>query len=258
MSNQKHLTGWYVSDEGTVFHALTEGGMSQETLEAMGKMADVARKMQAADDAAAYQAMADDPTVDQAAWRELADKAKAELDSMSDLMGHWVPREQIEQVLAVCRETPQHQYQLLTKNAPRLLQFEFPDNVWVGVSAPPSEMMGKRLSVQQQSAMVRRQWEVMARVKAKIRWMSIEPLSFDIVGDFYGTGLSHKPPFEWFVIGAASNGRTIYQPHPAWVGGVVGYADLLHIPVFFKGNLRGNAAVATLGWRNAFPEVKDG
>lgn len=184
--------------------------------------------------------------------------AKIFLDSMSDLMGHWVPREQIEQVLAVCRETPQHQYQLLTKNAPRLLQFEFPDNVWVGVSAPPSEMMGKRLSVQQQSAMVRRQWEVMARVKAKIRWMSIEPLSFDIVGDFYGTGLSHKPPFEWFVIGAASNGRTIYQPHPAWVGGVVGYADLLHIPVFFKGNLRGNAAVATLGWRNAFPEVKDG
>lgn len=38
MTDQKHPTGWYVSDEGTVFHALTEGGMSQETLEAMGKI----------------------------------------------------------------------------------------------------------------------------------------------------------------------------------------------------------------------------
>lgn len=45
MSNQKHLTGWYESENGTVFHALTEGGMSQETLEAMGKMADVACKL---------------------------------------------------------------------------------------------------------------------------------------------------------------------------------------------------------------------
>lgn len=66
--------------------------------------------------------------------------ARIFLDSMSDLMGAWVPDEQIEDVLDICRRASWHQFQLLTKNAPRLLKFNgrIPSNVWVGVSAPPS------------------------------------------------------------------------------------------------------------------------
>jgi protein gp37 len=71
--------------------------------------------------------------------------ARIFIDSMSDLFGAWVPAEQVTQVLAVCREAHWHHFQVLTKNAPRLKQFDLPPNVWVGVSAPPSSMFGKAL-----------------------------------------------------------------------------------------------------------------
>ena len=45
---------------------------------------------------------------------------------MADLMGNWVQPGQIEQVLNVCALASQHTFQLLTKNAPRLLKFGSP------------------------------------------------------------------------------------------------------------------------------------
>jgi DNA repair photolyase len=63
--------------------------------------------------------------------------ARIFVDSMSDLMGAWVPEEQVRQVLDICGTASWHQFQLLTKNPGRLSKFEFPDNVWVGASSPP-------------------------------------------------------------------------------------------------------------------------
>lgn len=181
--------------------------------------------------------------------------AKIFLDSMSDLMGHWVPDEQIEQVLDVCRRAHWHTFQLLTKNAPRLLDFAFPPNVWVGVSAPPSFMMGKPLSFEQQRRMVQKQLTVFHGMDHPRRWMSIEPLSFDIapllvwaVGQFV-----EALPLEWVVIGAASNGHTKYQPDPVWVRNVLEVLDAFKVPVFYKGNLRGNEAITA--WREEFPDT---
>jgi len=130
---------------------------------------------------------------------------------MSDLMGKRVPSEQIEQVLDVMRRASWHTFFLLTKNAPRLKQFTFLPNVWVGVSAPPSEMFGKALSRPQQVAYLYRALEVLADIAVPVRWMSLEPLSFDISSHLVGA------PLEWAVIGAASKGRTVYQPEPACV-----------------------------------------
>ncbi|GIK30022.1 MAG: DUF5131 family protein [Anaerolineae bacterium] len=172
---------------------------------------------------------------------KLKESAKIFLDSMSDLMGHWVPDEQIEQVLDIAREARQHSFQLLTKNAPRLLQFEFPPNVWVGVSAPPSFFMGRRLSEQQQARMVRRQIEVLRDVKAAVRWMSIEPLSFDIAPLLVDSDL------QWAVIGAATNGPKSYQPRPEWVVNVLDVLDAQNTAVFFKGNIEWSP------WREEFP-----
>ncbi|KXK50711.1 MAG: Gp37Gp68 family protein [Chloroflexi bacterium OLB13] len=172
---------------------------------------------------------------------KLKEPAKIFLDSMSDLMGHWVPDEQIEQVLDIAREARQHSFQLLTKNAPRLLQFEFPPNVWVGVSAPPSFFMGRRLSEQQQARMVRRQIEVLRDVKAAVRWMSIEPLSFDIAPLLVDSDL------QWAVIGAATNGPKSYQPRPEWVVNVLDVLDAQNTAVFFKGNIEWSP------WREEFP-----
>jgi protein gp37 len=167
------------------------------------------------------------------------------MDSMSDLMGAWVPREQILEVLDICRRASWHSFQLLTKNAPRLLEFDFPANVWVGVSAPPSMMFGKRLSFKQQERMVTRQLGVLQQLNVPVRWMSIEPLSFDIAL------LLEDSPLEWTVIGAATHGRMIYQPDPTWVQNLLDVLDRCGTKVFFRGNLEWSP------WREEFP-VRDG
>lgn len=159
--------------------------------------------------------------------------ARIFMDSMSDLMGHWVPAEQIEAVLDVCRNTPQHTYQLLTKNAPRLLQFKFPANVWVGVSMPPTEMNGHRLEHSQQEAYMRRALEVLGQVDTPVRWMSLEPLSFDVSEII----APYRNAIQWAVIGAASNGSRLYQPKAQWVMNLHRVFDGQGVAVFHKGNL---------------------
>lgn len=165
------------------------------------------------------------------------------LDSMSDLMGHWVPEDQIQQVLNICREAHWHTFQLLTKNAPRLLEFDFPPNVWVGVSAPPSQMFGRELTFRQQQRMVSRQVDILSKVRVPVRWMSIEPLSFNIAP------LLKDSVLEWAVIGAATNGVKTYQPEPEWVHNVLDVLDAQGTSVFFKGNLEWSP------WREEFPVV---
>jgi protein gp37 len=171
--------------------------------------------------------------------------ARIFLDSMSDLMGHWIPDDQVNAVLAVCKEANWHTFQLLTKNAPRLRQFSFPSNVWVGVSAPPSVMFGKALSHDQQAHMVERMLEVLGGIKVPVRWMSIEPLSFDIAP------LLKNSCLEWAVIGAATNAPKIYQPRSEWVQNVLAVLDSQNTKVFFKGNLEWKP------WREDFPVTSD-
>ena len=162
------------------------------------------------------------------------------LDSQSDLMGTWVPDEQIRAVLDVVRQAHWHTFQLLTKNAPRLLKFadEFPPNLWVGVSMPPTFMFGRRLSEQQQQRMFKKSLDVLADSSPMcgVTWVSLEPLSFDVSDILWNVAdVWHAP--EWLVIGAASSGRKTYQPNPLHVERVLDFADRWEVPVFFKGNL---------------------
>jgi protein gp37 len=173
----------------------------------------------------------------------LKKSARIFLDSMSDLMGHWIDEEQVEQVLTVCQKAHWHTFQLLTKNAQRLKQFTFPPNVWVGVSAPPSIMFGKRLSVTQQGRMLGTMLNVLRDIDVPVRWMSIEPLSFDIAPLLVNSSL------EWAVIGAATNGPKSYQPRPEWVHNVLDVLDAQGTKVFFKGNLDWKP------WREEFPQI---
>lgn len=169
------------------------------------------------------------------------------IDSMSDLLGHWVPAEQVQAVLDTCAATPQHIYFLLTKNAPRLLRFELPDNVWAGVSMPPDWFMGNRIKQHQRRQMLATSLDVLAKVRAKVRWMSFEPLSWDVA-----EVIGYDPlPLEWAVIGAASNGKTYYQPEPEHLRRLVDRLDRWRVPIFFKGNLRGSQAAHL--WREAYP-----
>lgn len=176
---------------------------------------------------------------------KLKEPSKIFLDSMSDLMGHWVPENEIQQVLNVCEQTPQHTYQLLTKNAPRLERFQFPPNVWVGVSVPPTTMFGKDLSKQAQVQMLYRSLEALDKCNATTRWMSLEPLSWDMAEHLQYTRL------HWAVIGAATYRNVIWQPRHEWVKAAIDVLDKMGAAVFFKGNLKHNRAATP--WREEFP-----
>jgi len=177
---------------------------------------------------------------------KVKEPAKFFMDSMSDLMGHWVPWEQIEKVFDICRQAPQHTFQLLTKNASRLPSLVFPSNVWVGASSPPNFMWGKELDQNQQNRMLDKILKSLALVNAPVRWMSIEPLSWDVSDIIY-----NNEPLQWAVIGAATNGPKVYQPNPEHVRRLLDVFDHQGVPVFFKGNIWGNPAIDE--WREYFP-----
>jgi protein gp37 len=165
--------------------------------------------------------------------------------SMADLFGHWVPKEQIMQILNVMKQADWHIFQTLSKYPIRISEFNaFPKNVWTGVSIPAGHLMKPTGGARALRAYL----DHMEKIDAKIRFMSIEPLWFD-VAPIFEKWIAERGnlPFEWVIIGAASHGRTIYQPRSEWVQKLLDIMDELAIPVFFKGNLEWT------DWRDAFP-----
>lgn len=177
---------------------------------------------------------------------KLREPARIFMDSMSDLMGVWVDENHIKAVFDVCRFADWHAFQLLTKNAPRLLQVDLPANVWAGASSPPDQMLGSTLSRVQQEKMLAKTLRTLSQVAVPVRWMSIEPLSWDV-----SEVVADHAPLSWAVIGAATNGPRVYQPDPEHVANLLTVFDDQSVPVFFKGNLWGNAGIDH--WREYFP-----
>jgi len=167
--------------------------------------------------------------------------------SMADLFGHWVPTEQVQAVLDVMRQADWHIFQTLSKYPVRLAEFNpFPSNVWVGVSLPAGHLMKAEGAARALKAYLRQ----MEDVQASVRFMSIEPLWFDVAPIFRAyVAEVGRLPFEWAIIGAASHGRKIYQPKADWVVDLLQILDAQNIPVFFKGNLEWPE------WREQFPSV---
>ena len=163
---------------------------------------------------------------------------------MADLFGHWVPREQIDQVLEVMADAHWHTFQTLSKYPLHLPEFDFPPNVWVGVSLPAGHQMSATGAARALAAYLRH----MEEIDASVRFLSIEPLWFDAAPVFERwLGEQERLPFEWAIIGAASNGRRLFQPEPAWTASLLELLDAKGIPVFFKGNLEWGE------WRDNFP-----
>lgn len=88
------------------------------------------------------------------------------VNSMSDLFHPEVPVEYIRKVFEVITETPQHQYQVLTKRSKRLAEvgrsLEWPPNLWMGVSV--------------ESDKYRFRIDHLRKVDAAVRFVSAEPL----------------------------------------------------------------------------------
>jgi protein gp37 len=137
------------------------------------------------------------------------------VENQSDLFGHWVPFEMVDQVSAVMALTPHHTYQILTKRPERMREYfaeHLPTvrwmdearrmkpgpaipagafnaialpNVWVGVSAEDQKHADERIPL-------------LLETPAAVRFVSYEPALGPVNFDGYlGPKLLGKRPSQW-------------------------------------------------------------
>ena len=144
--------------------------------------------------------------------------------SMGDLFHDTVARHDIERVLDVCRQTPKHTFQLLTKRAERLAEgFQSPDNVWVGITAENQASWDNRAPFLQQ-------------VNATVRFVSLEPLLSDIAMGDIGW-------LNWAIVGAESGtGARLMDEN--WVSHIRDQVKGFGDPFFYKQRLSGGKKIS--------------
>lgn len=149
------------------------------------------------------------------AWRK---PRKIFVNSMSDLFHESVSDEFIVSVWRVMRETPHHNYQILTKRPERMAAFvarAIPDvlsNVWLGTSVENTDVVGRI--------------EYLRSVPATIRFISFEPL-IGPVGAIDLTGV------HWAIVGGES-GRNARPIREGWIDEIYGQCDAYSTAFFFK------------------------
>ena len=138
------------------------------------------------------------------------------VNSMSDLFHIGVPEEYVERVFAVMRAVSRHQYQLLTKRSERMAEFasrhSVPANVWMGVSVENAD----------------HRWRLddLRRIRADVRFVSIEPLIGDV-------GTLDLRGIHWVIVGGES-GHRARPMDPDWVRDIRGQCQRAQVPFFFK------------------------
>ena len=138
------------------------------------------------------------------------------VNSMSDLFHDGVPEEYVERVFAVMRAVAHHQYQLLTKRSERMAEFAsrhtVPANVWMGVSVENAD----------------HRWRLddLRRVRADVRFVSIEPLIGDV-------GTLDLRGIHWVIVGGES-GHRARPMDPDWVRDIRAQCRKAKVPFFFK------------------------
>lgn len=139
------------------------------------------------------------------------------VNSMSDLFHEDISNDFIDKVFSVIEATPQHTYQILTKRSQRLPIYfknrKCPDNVWLGVSVENRQHGIKRI-------------DHLRQVKAKIRFLSVEPLLEDV-------GLLNLKKIHWVIVGGES-GPKARPMKPEWAEKIRTQAEKSGAVYFFK------------------------
>jgi protein gp37 len=139
------------------------------------------------------------------------------VNSMSDLFHESVPFEYIDRVFNTITITPQHTYQVLTKRALRMAEYfesrKVPDNAWIGVSVEDRKYGKPRIAVLQ-------------TIKAKTRFLSIEPLLEDL-------GQIRLRGIHWVIVGGES-GAGARPMSEEWVVNVKAQCLDRGVNFFFK------------------------
>jgi len=172
------------------------------------------------------------------------------LDDMSDWMGSYWPEEWTEAELRTMRDCPQHRFYTLTKQPQNLPRWSpFPPNCYVGVTATNRMMFNKAAGN-------------LAKIDAKVKYISFEPLLDSVDKDFAGASylsmLFKEGWLDWLIIGACTGtmkdllplhhktslpmvrygNKWVLSPPLGAVEEIVRAADKAGIPVFLKDNLK--------------------
>ena len=137
------------------------------------------------------------------------------VNSMSDLFHARIPLDFIRDVFDVCRDTPQHTYQVLTKRSLRLRRvaekLDWPSNLWMGVS------------IENAAALTR--VDHLRAVPATVRFLSCEPL----IGPLDGLDLDG---IDWVIAGGESGPN--YRPVDInWIRGIRDSCQRADVAFFF-------------------------
>lgn len=145
--------------------------------------------------------------------------ARIFMDSMYDWNGRGVEEEWLLKIINKMKECPQHTFQILSKRPKGYERFEFPPNVWIGVSIATT-------------ADCHRVHNLEALKNQNIKFISIEPLHGHI--DFWFS----KKVIDWLIVGAETGNRKAkITPQSEWVTSILDNARAEGIPIFLKGNL---------------------
>lgn len=138
------------------------------------------------------------------------------VNSMSDLFHEKMPFEYLDMIMDVIEQTPHHVYQILTKRDDIMLQYfknkKLPHNIWLGVSVENSTFKNRINSLR--------------KVKAKIRFISFEPL-IGSVGKLNLRGI------HWAIVGGES-GHKARPIKKEWVEEIFSQCKQQNVAFFFK------------------------
>ena len=140
------------------------------------------------------------------------------VNSMSDLFHHEVPVEFIQRVFKVMNETPQHNYQLLTKRSERVLQIadqlNWSQNIWLGVSVE-NEKVTPRI-------------KDLVNTPAFTKFLSCEPM----IGPIQSLD-KYIDKLDWIIVGGES-GAGARPIQKSWIDDIKNLCNKHNVPFFFK------------------------
>jgi|SRR3990167_1175044 len=171
-------------------------------------------------------------------WMEEMPKkpAKIFVGSTMELFGDWVEEWMWKEIWTYINSYPQHTFIFLTKRPENLIKWSpFPNNVWVGVSAPNASDAVKAN-------------KYMAKVDASVKFLSIEPMhDWNLFPD---TLRSIFRDYQWLIIGQQTPMKASTSPKLGQIQDILVAADNpLRIPVFMKNNLKPLLVGRWAGWK---------
>lgn len=138
------------------------------------------------------------------------------VNSMSDLFHEQIPSEFICEVFRTMNDCPQHTFQILTKRADKLVQYnemlQWSKNIWMGVTVENQKQVHRIDALRYTSAVV--------------KFLSLEPLltainKLDLKG------------IDWVIVGGES-GPDARPIHENWVKDIKQMCQEQNVPFFFK------------------------